>query len=149
MTIPEAVQLVIQAGALAEGGEIFILDMGEPVKIMELAENLIRLSGFTPHDDIEIRITQLRPGEKLHEELILEGEQASSTRHEKIFVGKPLPPSEELKKLLDGEPGPVDAIYSQIVRMNDEQVKDWLHTISPAYQAVRKKTAFRGVIIQD
>ena len=149
MTIPEAVQLVIQAGALAEGGEIFILDMGEQIRIVDLAENLIRLSGFTPHEDIEIKITQLRPGEKLHEELILDGEQASSTKHEKIFVGKPLPPSEELKKILYGEAGIADVIRRHVARMNDEQIKDWLHSLTPEYQVMRKKTALRGVIIQD
>ncbi len=90
MTIPEAVQLVIQAGAMANGGEIFILDMGEPVKIMDLAENLIRLSGYKPYEDIEIEVTGLRPGEKLYEELLLDEEGISHTVHEKIFIGQPI-----------------------------------------------------------
>jgi FlaA1/EpsC-like NDP-sugar epimerase len=89
MTIPEAVQLVIQAGAMAEGGEIFILDMGEPVKIADLAKDLIRLSGLEPGVDIEIEYTGLRPGEKLYEELLLEEEGLTATRHAKIFIGKP------------------------------------------------------------
>ena len=89
MTIPEAVQLVIQAGSMAKGGEIFILDMGEPVKIIDLARNVIRLSGFEPDVDIPIKITGLRPGEKLLEELLLEEEGLTNTSHDKIFVAKP------------------------------------------------------------
>lgn len=89
MTIPEASQLVLQAGAYAEGGEIFVLDMGEPVKIYDLAENLIKLSGYEPHRDIKIEITGLRPGEKLYEELLMNEEGLTETKHEKIFIGKP------------------------------------------------------------
>ncbi len=90
MTIPEAVSLVIQAGAMAEGGEIFILDMGQPVKIEDLARDLIRLSGFEPDTDIKIEYSGLRPGEKLYEELLMAEEGIQKTRHEKIFVGKPM-----------------------------------------------------------
>ncbi|MCR2045364.1 polysaccharide biosynthesis protein [Anaerosalibacter massiliensis] len=90
MTIPEACQLVLQAGSMAEGGEIFILDMGEPVKIIDLAKDLIRLSGFEPNVDIPIEITGLRPGEKLFEELLLDEEGISDTSHNKIFIGKPI-----------------------------------------------------------
>lgn len=90
MTIPEAVQLVIQAGAMAEGGEVFILDMGEPVKIVDLATNLIKLSGFEPGKDIKIKFTGIRPGEKLFEELLTAEEGATSTRHKRIFVAKPV-----------------------------------------------------------
>ncbi|MGZ4107550.1 MAG: polysaccharide biosynthesis protein [Tumebacillaceae bacterium] len=89
MTIPEAVQLVIQAGALADGGEIFILDMGEPVKIDTLARDLIRLSGFEPDKEIRIEYTGIRPGEKLYEELLTSEEGLTSTKHNRIFVGKP------------------------------------------------------------
>ena len=89
MTIPEASQLVLQAGAYAEGGEIFVLDMGKPVKIYDLAENLIKLSGYEPHRDIKIEITGLRPGEKLYEELLMNEEGLTETKHEKIFIGKP------------------------------------------------------------
>lgn len=88
MTIPEAVQLVIQAGALSSGGEIFVLDMGRPVKIAELAEDLIRLSGFKPYEEIEIEFTGIRSGEKLFEELLLMDEIASKTQHDRIFVSK-------------------------------------------------------------
>lgn len=90
MTIPEAVSLVLTAGSLAKGGEIFILDMGEPVKIRVLAENLIRLSGFKPHEDIKIEYTGLRPGEKLYEELLLNEEGITKTDNKKIYIGKPI-----------------------------------------------------------
>lgn len=89
MLIPEAAQLVIQAGAYASGGEIFVLDMGEPVKIYDLAINLIKLSGFEPFKDIDIKITGLRPGEKLYEELLMDEEGLEETKHKKIFIGKP------------------------------------------------------------
>lgn len=88
MTIPEAVQLVLQAGAFADGGEIFVLDMGEPVRIMELAEKLIRFSGYEPYSEINIKITGLRPGEKLFEELLLDDEGLLKTHNEKIFVSE-------------------------------------------------------------
>lgn len=89
MTIPEASQLVLQAGAFAKGGEIFILDMGKPVRIYDLAENLIRLSGYEPNVDIKIQVTGLRPGEKLYEELLMAEEDLIATEHSKIFIGKP------------------------------------------------------------
>ncbi len=95
MTIPEACQLVMQAGAIARGGEIFILDMGEPVKIVDLAEKLIELSGFVPYDEIKIEFTGLRPGEKLYEELLLNTENSCETEFEKIFIEKPYEHDEE------------------------------------------------------
>ncbi len=88
MTIPEASQIVMQAGALGTGGEIFILDMGEPVKILDLAEDMIRLSGLTPYEDIDIVFTGVRKGEKLFEELEITGENLEKTRHPKVFIGK-------------------------------------------------------------
>ncbi len=90
MTIPEAVSLVLQAGTYAHGGEIFVLDMGEPVKILSLAENMIRLSGLVPYKDIQIVFTGLRPGEKIFEELLMNEECVSETPNKKIFIGKPI-----------------------------------------------------------
>lgn len=89
MLIPEAAQLVLQAGAFAEGGEIFVLDMGSPVKIYDLAKDLIKLSGYEPNVDIKIQVTGLRPGEKLYEELLMTEEGLQNTEHNKIFIGKP------------------------------------------------------------
>ena len=95
MTIPEAVSLVLQAGYYAKGGEIFVLDMGKPVKIYDLAVNLIRLSGFTPNVDIKIEITGLRPGEKLYEELLMDEEGLKTTDNKLIHIGKPIEYDEE------------------------------------------------------
>jgi FlaA1/EpsC-like NDP-sugar epimerase len=91
MLIPESVQLILQAGALGAGGEIFVLDMGKPVKILDLANDLIKFSGLTPGEDIEIKFVGLRPGEKLYEELLTAEEGLSKTRYEKIFVGQASP----------------------------------------------------------
>jgi FlaA1/EpsC-like NDP-sugar epimerase len=88
MTIPEAIQLVIQAGAMGEGGEIFVLDMGEQVSILELARNMIRLSGFEPDKDIPIAFTGIRPGEKLCEKLFWDHEEIVHTEHKKILMAK-------------------------------------------------------------
>lgn len=111
MTIPEAVSLVIQAGAFARGGEIFVLDMGEPVKIDDLARNLIKLSGFRPDVDIKIKYTGLRPGEKLYEELLMDEEGLKKTAHEKIYIGKPI----EFK---------VDEFMKQLKKLKEEAYKD-------------------------
>jgi FlaA1/EpsC-like NDP-sugar epimerase len=113
MTIPEASQLVMQAAALGEGGEIFILDMGQPIKILELAEDMIRLSGFTPYEEIDIAFSGIRKGEKLFEELEISGEGLENTRHPKIFIGM----------IGTYEPGRVDEIFKQFrqaVNNNDE-----------------------------
>jgi FlaA1/EpsC-like NDP-sugar epimerase len=93
MLIPEAVQLVLTASALGNGGEIFVLDMGEQIKIVELAENIIRLSGFIPHKEIKIEYTGLRPGEKMYEELFDESEKMIPTSREKLRIAVPSPPS--------------------------------------------------------
>lgn len=96
MTVPEAARLVLEAGSMGTGGEIFILDMGEPVKILDLAEDMVTLSGFRPYEEMDIVFTGLRPGEKLVEELELTGEKIAKTRHPKIFIGRlaPYPPAE-------------------------------------------------------
>lgn len=96
MTIPEAVSLVLQAGSYAKGGEIFVLDMGEPVRIYDLAVNLIRLSGYTPNVDIKIQITGLRPGEKLYEEILMEEEGLADTPNKLIHIGKPIDLNEDI-----------------------------------------------------
>ncbi len=101
MTIPEAVQLVIQAGAMAKGGEIFVLDMGEPVKIMDLAADLIKLHGYEPDKDIKIEITGIRPGEKLHEELFTASEQMCATYHDRILVMEKEPDTHRVLDTID------------------------------------------------
>ncbi|PWM65405.1 MAG: nucleoside-diphosphate sugar epimerase [Eubacteriales Family XIII. Incertae Sedis bacterium] len=134
MTIPEAVQLVIQAGAMADGGEIFVLDMGEPVRIMDLAENIIRLSGYIPRVDIDIEITGLRPGEKLYEELLLDEENMKKTAHQKIYVERPLPIDPELNRLLSGEDGiTLEERIEEVVKGSDSEAKEWLHTLVKSY----------------
>ena len=127
MLIPEAVQLVLQAGEFAKGGEIFVLDMGEPVKIYDLAENLIRLSGFEPHKDIEIKEVGLRPGEKLYEELLMDEEGLKETNHKKIFIAKP---SEyDVEKLKDN--------FYELIKIGetegDNALRRKLHEFVPTY----------------
>jgi len=133
MTIPEAVQLVIQTGAMANGGEIFILDMGEPVKIINLAENLIRLSGFTPYEDIDIQITGLRPGEKLYEELLLSEEGISQTSHNKIFIGHPISITPAFTDLLKDDTEFEKTIYG-LRNVDENKVREWIRTMVPNYK---------------
>jgi FlaA1/EpsC-like NDP-sugar epimerase len=117
MTIPEASQLVLQAGALGEGGEIFILDMGEPVKILDLAEDMIRLSGLIPYEDIDIQFTGIRQGEKLFEELEITGESLLKTKHPKIYIGKIAKYSPaQVQGMLEEFQSAVDNSNEQLVR---------------------------------
>ena len=126
MTIPEAVSLVLQAGVYAKGGEIFVLDMGEPVKIVDLAKNLILLSGHKPDDDIPIVYTGLRPGEKLYEEMLMEEEGLQDTENKLIHIGKPIKIDEEqffaqLEKLAD------------YVVQEPEDIRKWVQEIVTTY----------------
>lgn len=123
MTIPEAVSLVLQAGAYAKGGEIFVLDMGEPVKILDLAKNLIRLSGYKVDEDIKIEFTGLRPGEKLYEELLMDEEGLQDTANAMIHIGKPIELDEDaffrqlhaLKQEAERESGHIKEMIKEIV----------------------------------
>ena len=127
MTIPEAVSLVLQAGAYAKGGEIFILDMGEPVKIVDLANNLIKLSGFEPDVDVKIEFTGLRPGEKLYEELLMDEEGLQDTANKMIHIGKPIE-IDEMK------------FFAQLKVLKEESknecadVRELIHEIVPTYR---------------
>lgn len=128
MLIPEAAQLVLQAGAYAKGGEVFVLDMGKPVKIYDLAENLIKLSGYKPNEEIKIQITGLRPGEKLYEELLM-NKDLRKTQHNKIFVDKPESISlSNLKNQID------DLIFATKLG-NENMLKDKLKEIVPTYNS--------------
>ena len=130
MTIPEASQLVLQAAAMGHGGEIFLLDMGEPVKIVDLARDLITLSGFRVGDDIEIEFTGMRPGEKLFEELATTGENMQTTRHPKIAIWKHIQPDEKvLNETIDtlkdiADSGKHDDIVKIIKKIIPEYVGD-------------------------
>lgn len=130
MSIPEAAQLVLQAGSMGQGGEIFLLDMGEPVKIVELAESMIRLSGFEPYREIEIAFTGLRPGEKLYEELLLDGEGIKPTSHEKIRVASSTEhPWEQLLQDLD-------SLYEASQNYRVDQVIALMRKLVPEYRPV-------------
>lgn len=128
MTIPEAVSLVMTAGGLAKGGEIFVLDMGAPVKIKDLAENLIRLSGFVPNEDIKIEYTGLRPGEKLYEELLMDEEGIQKTKSKKIYIGHPIEfNTQEFKSQLD-------QLWRTCSDGNQKEIIDMLAKIVPTYR---------------
>ena len=132
MTIPEAVSLVLQAGAYAKGGEIFVLDMGEPVKIADLAKNLIRLSGYKLGEDIEIEYTGLRPGEKLYEELLMDEEGLQDTENKMIHIGKPIDMDEE-------------KFMHQLIQLRDaanedsDAIRAMVKEIVPTYQMPKEK----------
>lgn len=127
MTIPEAAQLVIQASCFAKGGEIFVLDMGKPVKIYDLAKNLIMLSGFVPGRDIDIKVTGLRPGEKLYEELLMNEEGLSKTQHSKIYIGRPMEiDMEEIHEKLH-------VLDKALISKDNEEIRIALSEVVPTY----------------
>lgn len=135
MTIPEASQLVLQCGAMAKNNELFVLDMGKPVKILDLAENMIRLAGFEPDVDIEIVETGLRPGEKLYEELLVKTEELDKTENKLIFIERDNPVSrDELKEKLKKLETAVDS-------NNDEEVKKMLHDVVPTFKTPEEVNA--------
>jgi len=132
MTIPEAVSLVLQAGAYAKGGEIFVLNMGEPVRILDLAKNLIRLSGYVPNEDIMIEFTGLRPGEKLYEEMLMDEEGMQDTPNRLIHIGKPIEfDEEEFQKQLD-------ELY-EVANQDSEHIREAVQRIVPTY-VIKKET---------
>ena len=128
MTIPEAVSLVLQTGTFSATGEIFVLDMGQPVKILDLAENLIRLSGLEPYKDINIVFTGLRPGEKLYEELLISGEGMRKTSNKKIFICQQIDVDEKtfVKEL--------DKLMTLARENKAAEVKEQLHAMIPTYK---------------
>ena len=125
MTIPEAVQLVLQAGGIGKGGELFLLDMGEPVKILKLAEEMIRLSNFEPYKDIEIVFTGLRPGEKLYEELLLDEEGSTKTEYDKIWIAKQKPVDSDLILNI------ITELLEKSGSLNLSEIKDIMRRIIP------------------
>ncbi len=128
MTIPEAAQLVLQSASYAKGGEIFVLDMGEPVKIYDLAKNLIRLSGYKPEDDIKIEVCGLRPGEKLYEELLMDEEGLTDTSHNKIFIGQPI--SVERNELMEQ----IRELDKASETNDNELIKSTIEKVVPTYK---------------
>lgn len=137
MTIPEASKLVIQAGAYGKGGEVFILDMGEPVRIVDLAEDLIRLTGLEVGRDIEIKFTGVRPGEKLYEELLTASEGITATRNSKIFIAKPEEVNEQV--LLDQIKNLVEAAHSGNAASVIKRFKDIVPSFSPNRDMIYNK----------
>jgi FlaA1/EpsC-like NDP-sugar epimerase len=130
MSIPEATQLVMQAGLMGKGGEIFVLDMGEPVKIADLAKDMIHLSGLQL-EDIEIEYVGLRPGEKLYEELLADGENTLPTPHEKLRIASARPTDDVwVKKLLKW----IDSIQSTNEGLIKNELKFWVEEYSPQHQ---------------
>jgi len=128
MTIPEASQLVLQSGAMAKNGELYVLDMGKPVKILELAENMIRLSGFEPYKDINIIETGLRPGEKLYEELLIKTEELDKTASSMIFVERDKP------ETMDVIAGKLRCLEAAVETGDDEAVRAALHEVVPTFR---------------
>ena len=136
MTIPEAVSLVLQAMSGAKGGEIFVLDMGEPVKIYDMAKKLIKLSGLEPDVDIPIKVTGLRPGEKLYEEILMQEEGLTETKHDKIHIAKPC--NVDIKMIINK----LDKLQKLVDTNNNEnlkEIKETVHEVVPTYREPKKE----------
>jgi len=133
MSIPEAARLVIQAGALGQGGEVFLLDMGQPIKIYDLALNMIQLSGLEVDQDIELKITGLRPGEKLHEELLIDSETSIPTQHPKIYT------AQEQSMSWDQLKPPLDQLLEAAWNGDQETLMQHLYLLVPEFEAASKK----------
>jgi len=133
MTIPEAVSLVLQASTMDSGGEVFVLDMGDPVKIIDVAEELVRLHGLEPYKDIEIKCTGLRPGEKLFEEILTAEEGTVASKHEKVFIARNSEKYslEELKVILEDFDGQIKSLDPG----SDEATKTLLKKYVKHYEA--------------
>lgn len=138
MTISEATQLVLQSGAMAKNGDLFVLDMGRPVKILELAENMIRLAGYEPYVDMEIIETGLRPGEKLYEELLVKGENTEKTENDLIFIehDEPLPPEEIDRRL--------ELLREAVSVNNDDNIREILYACVPTFHTPESVNAGIG-----
>ena len=137
MTIPEAVSLVLQAGTYAKGGEIFVLDMGAPVKIDTLARNLIKMSGLTPDVDIKVEYTGLRPGEKLYEEKLMAEEGLTKTDNDLIHIGKPIPfDTDEFLRQMEK--------LAVVAYGNDPDIRSYVEEVVPTYHAAKDDLKLHG-----
>ena len=133
MTIPEACALVLEAAAMGTGGEIFVFDMGESVKIYDLALNMIKLSGLKYPDDIDIKIVGLRPGEKIYEELLADGENTKQTYHEKIMIAK------SKKIAIEETQGKITELNNMILKSQSIEIVSMLKGIVPEYKSNNSK----------
>jgi FlaA1/EpsC-like NDP-sugar epimerase len=140
MTIPEAVQLVIEAGAMASGGEIFVLDMGEPVKITDLARDLIRLHGYEPDKDIKISFTGIRPGEKLYEELFSAREQMAATMHDRIYI------SNKEQDLYFSSIETIETLFAKNAFINRNDVVELISQVLPEYRTTKREAQVRSEV---
>ena len=143
MTIPEAVSLVLQAGTYAHGGEIFVLDMGSPVKIDTLARNLIKLSGLKPDVDIKVEYTGLRPGEKLYEEKLMAEEGLKKTRNELIHIGCPIP--FEIETFLKELESLMDMAYTNVENIREKVAE----VVTTYHQQANMEARKRGKCMRD